>query len=411
MKNIIVKKEMFSPKFFPLLRNYKDRVILLHGGGASGKSYFAFQRAVIKSMSEPNRKTLICRKTLVECRRSCWEDVKRTLNQFQIWDDCEVNKSELTIKLPNGSLFLFMGLDDFSKIKSIPDINDIIVEECTDISLDDFSELKHRTRGKGKLKNQIVMMMNPVSKANWTYSYFFKGECKERDCLLCHSTYKDNPFVSEEIIQVYEDYKETNPLFYAIYCLGEFGSLEKLVYMNWRVEDFDYMEIGGTLRIGLDWGFVSDPTALVCLIQDEANKRLYIFDEWQEKGKTNEQIAKKIIDMGYSKCEIYADSAEQKSIVEVKQNGVRRIKPVTKGQGSIIFGIKKIQEYQIIVHPKCKGVKTELENYAWKKDKSTNEYIEEPVDKNNHFMDALRYSMCEVIFNRKVILMPNVLGL
>ena len=151
---------------------------------SSGKSYFVFQRAVFKSLLEPNRKTLVLRKTAVNCRRSCFEDMKRTLSQFKITKYCKINQTTMEITLPNNSKFLFMGLDNFEDIKSIPDIHDIIIEECSEITYDDFSELKGRTRGRGKLKNQIVMMMNPVSKLNWTYKHFFYFLCNEEDCLM-----------------------------------------------------------------------------------------------------------------------------------------------------------------------------------------------------------------------------------
>ena len=390
---INIHKDIFIPKHYPIIKDFEHRIILMYGGGSSGKSFFAFQRAVYKALLEPRRKTLIVRKTAVNCRRSCFEDVRRTLSQFGILKYCKVNKSTMEITFPNGSCFLFMGLDNFENIKSVPDINDIIIEECSEITLDDFSELKHRTRGKGKLHNQIVMMMNPVSKANWTYKHFFENGCQEDNCLIVHSTYKDNPFCNDDTVKALEDLRRTNEPFYNIYCLGQFGSLDKLVFNNWQTQDFNHLDIKGELLVGVDFGFVNDATTIISSILDEANKRIYIFDEFYEHGLLNDAIADAIKEKGLAKSTIIADSAEQKSIEEIKRAGVYRIKPAVKGGGSILQGIQKLQQYELVVHPSCVNVIEELQNYSWKKDKNTNEYINEPIDKYNHCIDALRYSL------------------
>jgi phage terminase large subunit len=138
---------------------------------------------------------------------------------------------------------------------------------------------------------------------------------------------------------------------------------------------------------------INDPSAFVGAVVDEQNKKLYIFDEFYKKGMLNDAIAKLIKDKGYSKEIITADSAEQKSIEEIKREGIPRIKAARKGKDSILNGIQFIQQYEIIVHPLCVNIILELKNYTWKKDKSTGEYINEAVDKFNHLLDALRYAM------------------
>ena len=116
---------------------------------------------------------------------------------------------------------LFMGLDSEQKVKSVPGITDIIVEECSEIDLDTFSQLKQRLRGYGVLKNQIVLQTNPISKINWVYKHFFEDGCKEENCYIHHSTYKDNRFLNQTTIDALESYKDTNPYYYRVYCLGE----------------------------------------------------------------------------------------------------------------------------------------------------------------------------------------------
>ena len=149
----------------------------------------------------------------------------------------------------------------------------------------------------------------------------------------------------------------------------------------------------GELCIGLDFGFVNDISALVASIVDDENKRIYIFQEWGDTNKTNEELAKVISSLGFAKSSIIADAAEPKSIEEIKRKGINRIRACTKGPDSIVHGIQKLQQYEIIVHPKCEGIITEFENYSWQKDKKTNEYINKPIDSFNHFIDALRYSL------------------
>ena len=342
------------------------------------------------------RKYLVIRKSATDLRRSCWVDLTNTLKQFKIDSTCKINQTHLTVELANGSYFLCMGLDDFSKVKSIPNITDILIEEASEITFDDYSQLKMRLRGNGRLRNQVVLMTNPISKANWIYKFFFEGGCSESNCLVHQSTYKDNRFINETTVRTLEGYKDTNPMFYRVYCLGEFGSISKQVFTNYRSEELDIDELrkqGYQHLVGLDFGFVNDPTAIVDCLLDEEGKRIYVIREFYQTGLLNDEIAAQLKRMGLSKSLIIADSAEQKSIEEIKRAGISRIRPSVKGQGSVMQGIQKLQQYEIIVDSSCFNLLEELENYSWKKDKSTGEYVNEPIDAYNHAIDALRYSL------------------
>jgi phage terminase large subunit len=328
--------------------------------------------------------------------RSCWADVLAALDFFHVKSMVKINKSLKQIDFPNGSQMLFMGLDDEQKVKSIPNITDIIIEECSEINLDTFSQLKQRLRGSGKLPNQMVLQCNPVSKANWVYKHFFENGNQEPNCLIDRSTYKDNKFLNETTIAALEGYKETNPYFYRVYCLGEWGSLSKQVFTNYRAEDLDIDTLrkqGYQHLVGLDFGFVNDPTAIICSLLDEENKRIYIYREFYKTGLTNDEIAAVLRSMGLEKSTIIADSAEQKSIEEIKRAGIRRIQPSVKGKDSINQGISKLQQYELIVDSSCFNTLEELENYSWQKDRATGEYINKPIDQFNHCIDALRYSL------------------
>ena len=313
-----------------------------------------------------------------------------TLSQFHLLEMCKVNKTNFTITLPNDTQLLFYGMDNSEKLKSITDITDIWIEEATELTQDDFSQLDLRLRAKAP-NLQIILSFNPVSKVNWVYKYFFSVGTPANTRIL-KTTYKDNRFLPQEYINALEAMKETNPAYYKIYALGEFCSLDKLVFNNWEIgESADTSKL--TLLLGLDFGYVNDATAFVVAYLDEENQKIYIDQELYKTGMLNNDIANTIKYMGFAKSVIIADSAEQKSIEEIKREGVTRIRPATKGKGSILQGISKLQQYRLVVNPKCVNMITELQNYSWKKDKITNEYTNEPIDSFNHLCDALRYSL------------------
>lgn len=389
MINIQVSRKIFNEAYYSSLLDYENRYEVYYGGAGSGKSVFVAQKILIKALNN-KRRILIVRKVARTIRDSVFQLMLNTLSQFQLLDKCSVNKTNFTIELPNGSQFLFYGMDNSEKMKSITDITDIWIEEATEINYDDFSQLDLRLRAK-KPDLQIFLSFNPVSKVNWCYKYWFEnGEPPQTKIL--QTTYKDNRFLPQDYIDALEQMKTTNPTYYNIYALGQFCSLDKLVFNNWTtgtIEDTKNME----LLLGLDFGYVNDATAFIVAYLDEANKTIYIEQEVYQTGLLNNQIADFIKYMGFAKSVIIADSAEQKSIEEIKQQGIPRIKPAAKGQGSIMQGIQKLQQYKIIVNPLCSNMIVELQNYSFKKDKATNEYINEPIDAFNHLCDALRYSL------------------
>ena len=175
--NIVIKKRFFNPIYlnYPtengninLLDHYTTRTIVLYCGAGSGKSRFGVQRTVLKAMRYSNRKILVVRKVTSTIRDSIFAEFKGVLSQYKILPYCKVTETNFTITLPNGSTFIFKGMDDPEKIKSISGIDDIVREEATELTLDDFSQLNLRLRSR-KPYNQILLMYNPVSKANWVY--------------------------------------------------------------------------------------------------------------------------------------------------------------------------------------------------------------------------------------------------
>lgn len=404
-----ISKQCFNDVYLSQLQNYNTRFNVFYGGAGSGKSHFVFAKMVFKYLKFSNRKCLVVRKVSNTLRDSCFALVKSILSDWHLYDQCKINKTDLTIELPNGSHFIFKGMDDPEKIKSIADIDDIVIEECTEIDVFDFDQLCLRLRSQSGML-QVHCMFNPVSKENWVYKRWFAEDAdyNKDNTVILHTTYKDNKFLPQEYIDNLLEMKKTNPAYYNIYALGEFASLDKLIYTNWKVEAFDYIQILKEVKdskaiFNLDFGYTNDPTAFGAEILDEVNKRIWIFDGFEEKGLLNDEIAQNIIKMGYGKEVITCDSAEPKSIEELRRNGLSRARGAVKGKDSIINGINLLQQYEIIVHPKLTWVVEELKNYTWKKGKD-GEYINVPIDKYNHSLDSLRYGVTTEIGVKKITL-------
>jgi phage terminase large subunit len=396
---------VINDAYEPYLFDYSHRYEIYYGGAGSGKSVFIAQKILVKALDH-KRKVLIVRKTLNSQKDSCWRLILEILSNWNYRTQCKVRITDYAIELPNGSTLLFKGLDDSERIKSIVGITDIWIEEATELIEEDFDQLDLRLRARAS-DLQMFVSFNPISKVNYVYRRWFAQEPGD-DTLVVKTTYKDNRFLPEEYIKSLEKRIHTNPTYYKIYALGEFCSLDKLVYNNWRVEAFDPPK-DGKLIVGLDFGFTNDPTAIVASIVKGDD--IFIFKEYTGIGKTNQQIAEIITSMGFAKSTIIADSAEPKSVAEIRKCGILRIKESAKGKDSIIHGIQRLQGYNIIVHPSCQNIITELENYSWIKDKATGEYTNKPIDMFNHSLDALRYSLQALDQHKFTAVSKDVLGL
>ena len=141
---------------------------------------------------------------------------------------------------------------------------------------------------------------------------------------------------------------------------------------------------------GLDFGFTHDPTAFIICVVDEGRREIYVFDEIYRKAMLNSDIADAILSRGYGKYRIVADSAEPKSIAELKRLGLTKVTGAKKGPDSLRHGIQRLCGYTLIVHPRCVHTKEELESYVWQEHNGV--LCNTPIDRNNHLMDALRYA-------------------
>ena len=385
------------PVYWPYARDYSTRFNVYYGGAGSGKSHFVAQKILLKCL-QYKRKLLVVRKVGNTLKDSVWAMFLKLLYQMPAVIKT-INKSEYTIELINGSVILFKGFDDPEKIKSIEGITDIVVEEASELTEDDFDQLNLRLRADcGML--QIHLMFNPVSKANWVYKRFFENGTPE-DTVIIHTTYKDNPYLPQEYIDSLLRLERTNPAYFKIYVLGAFATLDKLVFPVKTVRIVSEEETKDLLFwIGMDFGYTNDPTAITWGYVDQEKKILYITGEYNKKGMTNDVIAKTITDLGFAKERIIADAAEPKSIAELKKLGLNRVVGAVKGPDSVKNGIDRLQRYDIIIDERCINTIEEFDNYTWTKDKKTGEYINQPVDSFNHHIDSIRYGTQNVMKKR-----------
>lgn len=401
--NISIKhpSRVFNKHIFDKLNDYSTFTEVHYGGASSGKSHGVIQKVVYKACQnwKHPRKILFLRKVGATVYDSIFEDVKQCLESWGLLDSCKVNNSAYRIELPNGAQFIFKGLDNPEKIKSIKGVSDVVMEEASEFTLDDYTQLTLRLRDKKHKYKQIYLMFNPVSKVNWTYNAFFIKQPK--NTVVYHTSYKNNRFLDKVTIENIEELANRNEAYYKIYALGEFATLDKLIFPKYEKRIINKDNISNLKSyFGLDYGFINDPSAFMHVKIDEQNKVLYIVEEYVRKNLTNDKIANAIIDLGYSKEEIKADSAEKKSNQELRNLGIRRLGDAQKGPGSVMQGIQYIMQYDIVVDERCVKTIEELENYTWKKDKKTNEYINEPVDSYNHCIDAIRYAIQDNIYRQ-----------
>ena len=378
----------------------KKRYMAIKGSRGSKKSKTIALRNISNLMKYPEANLLCVRRTGATLRDSVFADLKWAIDRLgvnHLWKST-VSPLEMTY-IPTGQRILFRGLDDGLKITSITVPKGVLcwvwIEEAYEITKEDeFNKLDLSIRGSlpDGLWKQIIFTFNPWSAQSWLKARFF--DVQDDDIFTKTTTYHVNEWLDDSDRRIFEKMKENNPRRYRIEGLGEWGIAEGLIYENVELRDFDIQEI---LRgrddlksgFGLDFGF-TDPNAFVCFVVDPKEMEIYIFDEWYQSGTTNAKIADKIKELGYGSQVIVCDSAEPKSIQELQEEGIKA-EPSRKGADSVNHGIQQIQNYKIIVHPKCVEFYREILNYCWEKDK-----FDKPTDKPehefSHGMDAMRYA-------------------
>ena len=391
---------------------FKGRYRVVKGSRASKKSKTTALWYIVNMMKYPQANTLVVRKTFRTLKDSCFTELKWAVHRLKVdaWWEFKESPLEAVYK-PTGQKIYFRGLDDPLKVTSITvDVGVLCwawLEEAYEVMKeDDFNILDESIRGgvpEGSgLFKQWTITFNPWNERHWLKKRFFDAP-PDPDILALTTNYLCNEWLDAADIRVFEDMKKRNPRRYAVAGLGNFGVTEGVVYEHWKEEAFDIDEVrsrpGIVSTFGLDFGYTNDPSTLFCGLLDQKEKCLFVFDEMYEKGLSNKKIADTIKEMGYGKERITADSAEPKSIDELKSLGLR-VKGAAKGKDSIKNGIQWIQDLEIIIHPRCVNFITEISNYTWDKDRFGTK-LNVPIDDFNHLMDAMRYALEKYITGNK----------
>lgn len=386
--------------------NFKGRYRVVKGSRRSKKSKTMALWTIYNIMKYPNSNMLVVRKTFRTLKDSCFTELKWAIKRLGVeqWWESKESPLEMTYK-PTGQKIYFRGLDDPLKITSIAVEVGVLswmwIEEAYEITSEaDFDTLAESMLGdcpEGLFK-QITLTFNPWNEKTWIKKRFF--DVPSEDVLAMTTNYKCNEWLSKEDIKVFDEMKRRNPRRFSVAGLGEWGVTDGLIYENWKEQEFKLEELKNCKSaFGLDFGYTNDPSAFFVGFLDLENKKLYVWDEFYEKGLSNKKIADLVTSIGYRKERITADSAEPKSIDELNTLGLR-VSPAKKGKDSILNGVQWIQDLEIIIHPRCVNFLTEISNYTWDEDKFGNK-LNKPIDDFNHLMDAMRYGLEQYILGNK----------
>lgn len=409
LKNNIIHLPEVIGKGYGAFWRFRGRYRVVKGSRASKKSKTTALNLITRMMQYPQANTLVVRKVFRTLKDSCFTELKWAIHRLGVdaWWGIRESPLEMTY-LPTGQKIYFRGLDDPLKVTSITVENGYLcwcwIEEAYEI-MDEraFDMLDESIRGgipkETGLFKQITLTFNPWNEKHWLKARFFDAP-PDPDILALTTNYLCNEWLDQADLKVFETMRENNPRRYQVAGLGGWGIVEGLVFENWKEEAFETAAIAKKPDVvsafGLDFGYTNDPTALFCGLVSQEEKTIWVFDELYEKALSNRAICDRVTAMGYAKERIRADCAEPKSIDELRELGLYRITPARKGRDSINNGIQYIQDYRIVIHPRCVNFLTEISNYTWAEDKFGGK-LNRPIDAFNHLMDAMRYALEDVL--------------
>ena len=430
MNNERISLQEAVGKGYATFWNFKGDEVIIQGSKSSKKSKTAALRWMKLLKQYPRACLLATRDTEKTIRDSVFADLKWAAKKIRTYDEWDFirNPLESTNKLTGQKIF-YRGLDDWQKIASITidDPNLVLCwvwfEEAFEIEKKDTYD-KVRMSIRGKMPegyfNQSLATLNPWSDQHFIvkkitskltpnekileekgkqelivedeqeFDYNGKRVKEKVSQLLMITNYKLNEFLDIKDYARFEQKKKEDYEDYKTSGLGMPGISKGLIFKNWRIEDTEkYKNTFELVRRGLDFGYSSDPSAFLQFNVNLKTKQIVVFDEFGATELTNEMLADELKKRIAPYALIKADAAEPKSIAELNNLGINAI-PAQKGPDSVLHGIKWLKGFEIIVDPKCKGLIEELGLYRWKVDKLDNP-LNIPEDKNNHYIDALRY--------------------
>ena len=360
----------------------KKRIKIVQGGTSASKTYSILAVLIDKALRKDGIEISIVAESIPHLRRGAMRDFVKILKWTNRFYDQQLNKSLLTYHFKNGSVVEFFSADDASKLRGAR--RDILyINECNNVTFEAYNELAIRT------KKEVYLDFNPANE------FWVHKELKdEPDTDFIILTYKDNEALDESIVTQIEKNRDKAATssywanWWRVYGLGQVGSLEGVVFNNWKEIDTIPKE-AKLIGIGLDFGYTNDPTAAIEIYNYNGTR--IINELVYRTGMVNSDIAK-ILPSGVI---IYADSSEPKSIEEIRRQG-KTIKGVTKGADSINYGIDVMQRQDYLVTKQSTNLIKELRSYCWDTDKQ-GQRMRRPIDHYNHAIDALRYHEMEAL--------------
>ena len=406
LKTKTIKLPEIVGKGYKSYWSFRGRYDVCKGSRASKKSKTTALRIIYNMMKYDKSNTLVVRKTYRTLKDSCFTDLKWATKRLEVENLWEFKYSPLEATyLRTGQKILFRGLDDPLKVTSITVEYGYLcwawLEESYEItSQKDFDTLDESIRGElpPHLWKQWMITFNPWNEHHWLKKRFFDAE-NDPDILAITTNYKCNEWLDDADLRLFENMKKNNPRRYQVAGLGNWGIVDGLVYENWKEEAFTLDQVIDCESVnGIDFGYTNDPAAVFIGFIDTEHKKLYVWDEIYKKGLSNKRLYEEIESSHYQKKSFTADCAEPKSIDELRGYGLR-VEKSQKGKDSITHGIQYIQDFEIIIHPRCVNFITEIGNYTWDEDRLGNK-INRPIDDFNHLMDSMRYAVEKYAFGR-----------
>ena len=373
-----------NKKIFDSLKGASSRFVVSYGGAGSGKSFTQAQYEVAKLLKNKET-TLVLRKYGTTLNDSVVRIIREMIDSYGISGLVSENKTDRHITFPNKSQIIFKGLDDPEKIKSIHGVTRVWIEEASELSYEDFKQLNLRLRGREDL--QMTLTFNPIDEEHWINKHFFLNPDVRKKTTIIKTTYKDNVFIDEAYKEELESYKTIDENYYRIYVRGDWGVASKgRIFPIWETID-TFPEIDG-FWYGLDFGYAQDPAAIVKVLP--VKDRIYLDEVLYQKELTNSDIAKHLKQQGYSGEVVICDSAEPKSIQELRLLGINAV-AADKGPGSINEGIDFLKTKHILITSRSTNLKRENRFYSWEQ-KRDGTVVDKPKDSFNHLIDATRYA-------------------
>jgi phage terminase large subunit len=365
----------------------KKRIRIVQGGTSSSKTFTILPFLIQYAIQTPKSEISVVAESIPHLRRGAIKDFLKIMDWTNNFNPNNFNKSNLTYKFSNGSYIEFFSADQPDKLRGAR--RDILfINECNNVTFESYQQLSIRT------KKFIYLDYNPTNEF-WVHTELINDNNSDFVIL----TYKDNEALDESIVKEIEKAKvkaETSTYWenwWKVYGLGQIGTLEGVIFNNWQMID-TIPDEARLLGYGLDFGYSNDPTSIIEVYK--YNDVRILNEICYNKGLSNSQISKYIT----TKLPCYCDSAEPKSIDELKSYGIKAI-AVTKGNDSINFGIQTMQEQDYLITKQSINLINELRKYSWDKDKKTGLKLNKPIDNFNHAIDAIRYHEMETLGLRK----------